>query len=185
MSTVYNPFRYALAASSVASAYTVRNSTPTEPSGAGIFDLLKEGLGVVGRARESIPTYLQLVPFGSDANNETIGLQVFGWTPTVPTAGLVTTTPIYIPQHIATLGLTLCARTFSDYAANYFLVDTLSVVKGPADNGIWSSMLDTAGGSNEAVGSMIIHTRGCRYISFDPIVVTGAAANCLWRPFEF
>lgn len=173
------PFRYAFATNSTSGSFTVQNGTSTEPSGDGVVDLLSANLGV--GAGIYVPSYLQLVPFLVGADNDTAGLKIYGYTPTIPT-DLVTDTALYVPQLLAHLTLTACARTFSGHTASAFFCDTIVVTKGPADNAKWLSVISPA---DDSVASIILNTRGCRYIKFDvDLLVTPTAANCLWRPVE-
>lgn len=174
------PFRSALAANATTTNFTDYNATSTEPSGTGIIDLGSHayGFGAVGY----IPTFLQLMPFGTDADDETFDMRVYGYSPTVAT-DLVTDTTLYIPQLLLDVSVSLCARTFSDHTANAFLVDTLTVNIGAADNAEWRSLISPGAVENTA-GSVLINTRGCRYIRFDFDLITAAAANCLWRPLD-
>lgn len=179
------PFRYAFATNATTTSFTAQNATATEPSGVGVFDLASPNLSVgttVVAPSERVATYLQLVPFLVGADNDTFGLKIYGFTPTVP-ADLVTDTALYIPQLLAHLTITAGARTFSDHTAACFLADTIVVTKGPADNAEWLSVISPA---DDSVASVILNTRGCRYIKFDvDLLVTPTAVNCLWRPVDF
>lgn len=181
MAALALPFRYALAANSTSADFTAQNATATEPTGVGVIDLMSEELGV-GEGDHHVPAYLQLVPFGTDAADETFDMRVYGFTPTVPT-DLVTDTAIYIPQLLLDMTVTLSAITFSGHAANTFLADTFVINDGAgAETNIWQNAINPA---EDLVGSIILHTRGCRYIKFDWDLGTAATANCLWRPVEF
>lgn len=175
MATQANVFRKALATNATSTSFTAQNATTTEPTGVGVFDLggLPYGNPVF------VPTCLQLVPFGTAADNKTFDMRLWGFSPTSDS------TPIYIPQLLLDISVTLCAITATPIAANTFLADTIVVNKGPADNAEWRSLISNA---NDTVASVLIHTRGCRYIKFDFDADAGAAAstdcNCLWRPTE-
>lgn len=174
-------FRYALAANATSTSFTDYNATSTEPSGVGVIDLLSASLGV--GAGLHVPRYLQLIPFGTDGANDTFDMRVYGYNATVPT-DLVTDTALYIPQLLLDVSVVLGARTFSDHAANTFLADTLTVNDGAADNAAWRSLIDC---QEDMVASVLIHTRGCRYIRFDFDLVGAQEAvsmNCLWRPMD-
>lgn len=174
------PFRSVFATNATTTSFTVQDGTSTEPSGAGVLDLLSASLGVGTGVH--VPTYLQLVPFIIGADNDTAGLKIYGYSPTVP-ADLVTDTTLYVPQLLAHLTLTAGARTFSDHTAAAFFADTIVVTKGSADNAEWLSVISPA---DDSVASIILNTRGCRYIKFDvDLLVTPTAANCLWRPCDF
>lgn len=177
------PFRYALATNFVApNGFTAQNATATEPSGTGVIDLLNPDLGI-GVSGYRVPTYLNLVFFGTSADDQTFDARVYGYSPTLPT-DLVTDTAIYIPQLLLDVSAILSAITFSDHAASTFLADTLTVNDGSADNGPWQALISPA---ENLVASILIHTRGCRYIKFDfdCNIPTAASANCMYRPIEF
>lgn len=181
MATAVTQFRYALATNSTSTAFTAQNATSTEPSGTGIIDLGETSNGVGNP--QFVPTYLQLIPFGTAADNKTFDMRVYGYSATVPT-DLVTDTALYIPQLLLDVSVVLSAITFSDHAASTFLADTLTVNDGAADNGIWRSLIDC---QEDMVASVLIHTRGCRYIKFDWDLAGASEAtsmNCLWRPVE-
>ena len=169
------PFRYAQAANSTSTAFTDFNATSTEPSGTGIFDLTAVPYG----NNNSVPTWLQLVPFGAGSDDQTFDMRVYGYTETVP-ADLVTDTKLYIPQLLLDISCTMCARTFSDHAASTFLVDTITVNDGAADNG-WRSLIDC---QENMAASVVIHSRGCRFLRFDFDMTGATSGNCLWRGFE-
>lgn len=179
MTTTCLPFRYALATNSVATSFTAQNATATEPTGVGVFDLGAEPYG----NRNAVPSYLQLIPFGTDGADDTFDMRVYGYSETVPT-DLVTDTKLYIPQLLLDVSVVLGARTFSDHAANTLLADTLTVNDGAADNGPWRSLIDC---QEDMVASIIVATRGCRYIKFDWDLVGAQEAvsmNCLWRALD-
>lgn len=181
MASIAEPFRYAFASpGSTSGSFSARNATSTEPSGDGIIDLESEQLGAGWHGK--VPAYLLLVPFGTGANNDTFDMRVYGYSATIPT-DLVTDTKLYIPQLLCDVSATMSAITFSDYAADTFLVDTLTLNDGATDNGPWLSIVSPA---EDMVGNIIIHTRGCRYIRFEfDLLVTPTHANCMWRPIEF
>ncbi len=177
------PFRYALATNSTSTGFTAQNTTTTEPSGTGVIDLGGDSLSVGNK--EQVPTYLQLIPFGTDGANDTFDMRVYGYNPTVATSGLVSTAKIYIPQLLLDVSVVLGATTFSHHAANTLLADQITVNDGAADNSEWRSLIDC---QEDMVASVIIHTRGCRYIKFDWDLAGAQEAvsmNCLWRPIDF
>lgn len=173
-------FRPALATNATGTTYTVRNTTTTEPSGAGVFDLFDIAVGVGGRG--TIPEWLQLVPFGTAADNKTFAMRLTGYNATIPTASLAA---IYIPQLLLDISVTLCGITATDIAASTFLADTIAVNSGGSDGGGFRSLINAVTNSADTPASVLVHTRGCRYIRFDFDADAGASAstdcNCLWR----
>lgn len=185
------PFRYALAANSTATtALAALPALSAEPSGAGYFDLARADFvagATAGPINERIPAYLQLLPFAECANDESWAIRVTGYTPTIPTAGLVLTTAIYVPQllcHLTVIAAT--GMTIAQHTAASLFCDTITVTKGPADNAEWGSVVSPADGVSPA--HYIVNTKGCRYIRFEfdrDITGTATSVNCLWRPVEF
>ena len=186
MAVTNNPFRYALATNSTASAFVVQNETSVAPSGDGIIDLASPAFGV--GTIQQLPAFINLIPFGVDAadlDNRTFSMRVYGFSSVVPTSGLVNTGTLYIPQLIWDMTGTTSLRTFSDHAAHTYFADVVTTLVGPTDSSAWTSRINS--GSN-LIASAIFHTRGSRYIKIEPIVTLATAAtsiNCLWRAFDF
>lgn len=184
------PFRYALAANSTSTAaLAALPALSAEPTDAGYFDLAKADFvsGSTASVNERIPTFLQLLPFGVCSDNDSWAVRLTGYTPTIPTAGLVLETAIYVPQLLCHLTVIAAANmTIAQHAASSLFCDTITVTKGPADNAEWGSVISPADGVSPA--SAIVNTRGCRYIRFEfdrDIVGTATSVNCLWRPVDF
>lgn len=181
-----HPFRYALAANSTAtSALAALPALSAAPSGTGYFDLGDIANGI-GSASE-VPQYLELFPFAECANDDSWAIRLTGYTPTIPTEGLVLTTAIYVPKllcHLTVIAAT--GMTIAQHTAGSLFCDTITVTKGPADNAEWGSVISPADGVSPA--SYIVNTRGCRYIRFEfdsNITGTPVGVNCLWRPCDF
>lgn len=167
-------FHTALTTNSTSTAFTAQNATTTEPSGTGKFDLFS----TLYRGQNGVPEWLKLIPFGTNGADDTFDMRVYGWNATDAA------TPIYVPQLLADVSVVLSAITFTPYAADTFLADAITVNDGSADNGPWQSVISPA---EDLVASIIIPTRGCRYISFDWDLAgaqEGASMNCLWMPLD-
>lgn len=165
------PFRLARATNSAAADWTAQNAGALPSL---YIDLLDPHVGKGG----SIPEHLALMPYGSNADNETFDMRVYGW-------NLVLDEAIYVPQLLLDVTCTLCALTITDLGASHFLVDTIVVNDGSADTddpGGQGDFLDTISPAEDLPGSIVLHTRGCRYIAWDFKLGTAAAMNCLWRP---
>ena len=89
-------FTKARTTDSASTAFTAKIPTVTMPSGSGIHDLSggRSGGG-------SVPSYLQLVPYGKDTNNDTFNMRLWGWNSTSDA------TPLYSPQLLLDLSLVL------------------------------------------------------------------------------
>lgn len=183
--------RYALAATalvtgnSTSADFTALTATTTAPSGAGVVDLGAVPFG----SPAYVPSYVLLMPFGVGAANTTFSMRLQGYSLTLPTTGLlepVATGVIYIPQLLVEVAVTLSANTFTDYGTTTALADVLTIAAGAgaADNGSWRSLVSADIVVNTP-GSIIVHTRGCRYLKWDWDLGTATSMNCLWRPFDF
>ena len=174
------PFRYALVTNATTTTYAVLVVTTTEPTGTGVFDmgLVANGVGDLTQ----VPSYIELVPYGVGADTKTFNMRVTGFNATNDA------TKIYVPQLITEITCTLSGViTGTPLIASALMVDTIVVNKGPIDNGVWRSFTSPA---NDTAASLILHTRGCRYLTFDFDIDAGGGsavtnANCLWRPFDF
>jgi hypothetical protein len=161
--------RKALDTNSTSADFTAKNTQATEPSGAGVFDLFEEGYNV----GLDVPRWIKLIPFGTDGDNDTFDMRLYGW-------NKVRGSDIYVPQLLIDLSVVLCARTATTIAASTFLADTLTINDGPAADGTFRNLIDC---QEDMVASVLVDTRGCRWIEFDWDLAGAQAAasmNCLW-----
>lgn len=166
-------FRSALATSSTATAFTAQTPTATEPTGDGVFDLLDSDLGWGGGV--NVPSWLQLVPYGTNGDNDTFDFRVWGYSEG-PSG-------VYIPQILLDVSVVLGNIAATGLGANNFLADTLTVNDGAADNGFVSLV----SGAEDLASHVLVHTKGCRYIKFDWDLAgaqEGVSMNCLLRPVD-
>lgn len=168
MTATANALRKALTTNSTATSFTAKNATTTKPSGAGIFDLLAVDVNV---SSQGMAKFIQLIPFGTNGDNDTFDMQLWGWSKTTDT------TPVWVPQLLVELNVVLCAATQGE--ADTYLADTLTIAKGDAD----ASKISPAGTSN-FVASILVHLRGCELIEFEFDLAGGQEAvscNSYWR----
>lgn len=169
MSTV-RELQAALAANSTATSFSAKIPTVTQPTGAGVWDLLdasnrnKDG----GTAK-----YVQLIPYGTDANNETFDMRLWGWNKTADA------TPVWIPQLLLEVQCTLGNIDAAAIAASHFMVDTIVIVEG--DTAGAEGLINTAA---DTPASILVRLRGVELIEFAFDLTGGAAANCLWRTLD-
>lgn len=166
-------FRSALTTSSTSTSFTAQVLTTTEPSGDGVFDLLSPALGWGGGSY--VPNWLQLVPYGTNGDNDTFDFRVWGYS-----EGPSST---YVPQLLLDVSVVLGAATATPLAANTFLADTVTINDGAID-GVFRNHVDA---QEDLVASIIVHTKGCRYIKFDWDLAgaqEGVTMNCLVRPVD-
>ena len=174
--TLCLPFRKALTTNSTSTGFTAQVVTTTEPTGDGVFNLLSTATGWGGGYR--VPSYFELIPFGTDGANDTFDMRVWGYNK------IEGSTAIYVPFLLVDLSVILGAATATPIAANTLLADTLTVNDGPADNGPWRVLIDA---QEDLVASATIFTFGCQYLKFDWDLAGGqeaASMNCLFRPVE-
>lgn len=176
-------FRKALDTNSTNAAFTAKTPTTTEPTGDAVLNLLSDDLAV--HLGLNVPTWLLLLPYGTNGNNDTFDMRVWGWNPTADA------TPVYIPQILLDVSVILGDIAATAIAADTFLADTFTLNDGAADldgafeQSPWVSVLSPA---EDLAGTIQLHTRGCQYIEFDFDLAggqEGVSMNCLWRPVEF
>ena len=171
---VLKRFQKAISTNSTSTAFTAQVPTTTVPSG---IDLMTE---VIREGRDSfrVPNLIQVVPFGTNGNNDTFDMRVFGWSATDDS------TTVYMPQLLADVSVVLGNIDGAAIAADTFIADTLTVNDGAADNGPWRTVTDC---QEDLPASFIVHTKGCRYITFDWDLAGGQEAvsmNAYWRSLD-
>lgn len=166
------PLRKAQSSNSTDAAFSAKIPTLTEPTGTGVFDLLSKDVALGQNA--SIPRHVLINPYGTDANDETFSLRLWGWSKTQDS------TPLYIPTLITELAVTLGNISAAAIGANHFMADTITVTDGAAE-GPGRSVISPEG---DVGASALIHLLGCRYIEFAFMLGTGAAMNAYWRGLD-
>lgn len=173
MSATALPLRQAMDANSTATAFTAKIPVATKPSGTGVFDVFAAALGIA--TAHCLPKFLQVIPFGTDADGETFDLRVWGWS-------RVLGGNLWVPQLLTQLAVTLGNVSGAAIGTNHFLSDTLVATDGAvADSGTGTSILSP---ENDTPASALIHLRGCELIEFDFDLGTAAAANAYWRAMD-
>jgi hypothetical protein len=165
------PLRRALTANSAATSFTAKIPVAVEPSGAGVFDLFDRDLGFA--IDTYIPRGIQVIPFGTDANDETFDMRVWGWSK-------VHAADLWIPQMLGDLTVTLGNIAATAIGADHFLSDTIVVNEGSAE----TTSTDLVSTADDTPASVILYLRGCQLIEFDFDLTGGAAANCYFRPVD-
>lgn len=178
-----HPFKAVLTANSTSTGFTAQNTTTTDPAGTtGVIDLL-EGSSKF-QYSGNVPSWVQLMPFGTNGENDTFDMRVYGLN------AILGATPIFVPQLLLDVSVILSALTATHIAADTFLADTFVLNDGAADldgafeQSPWVSVISPA---EDLPGSILLHTRGCRYLKFDWDLAggqEGVSMNCLWRPAE-
>ena len=128
-------------------------------------DLAEKHLCSAGRA----PDWLQVVPFGTNSDNDLFNLRVWGWSK-------VHAETLWVPQLLAQFAVTV--GNIAQGTANTFMADTITKTYGGDDIDIISPAADVT-------GSALLHLRGHSLIEFDFDLDTGAAAmNAWWRTID-
>ena len=166
---VSHPFKSVLSTNSTATSFTAKTPTTTKPSGDAVLDLFNIGHSL----GEHIPEELVLIPYGTDANDETFDMRVWGWSRDVTDPNDV----IWIPVLIIELNCTLGNITFTDKGASHFLVDTLVEAAGDTTGVV------TVSPANDTAARCVVPTDGAQLLEFDFDMILAAGANCLYRVF--
>jgi hypothetical protein len=134
-------------ADSTSASFPTRIPTTTEPTGDGVIDLLAAAGGT-----RVVPTWLDIVPYGTTTADQTFKVRVVGWrkvgTLWVPTTLLEFTATLGTATGVsgATLGTTyLFADTVGDPATGKGAIGVDCQPTSPADNTVASYMVDTRG----------------------------------------
>lgn len=166
-----NELQRALANNSTSNAaFATKVPVAAKPSNAGFFPASDAALGRRLGMSSFGPRRLLVVPFGTDAANETFDMRVWGWSK-------VSEANLWIPHLIADLAVTLGAIAATEVGANHLLADTIVVTKAEP-NIIVSSP------ANDTPGFALMHLHGVQFLDFEFKVGTAAAANCYWRTVD-
>jgi hypothetical protein len=177
MSCTAIPLRRALSTNSTDTSFSAKNATETRPSGAGVFDLLDSDLGL--SSGSNVPSYIELIPYGADADTETFDMRLWGWK-VLPAAEAPDGRDVWVPIMLADVSCTLTSATATPLMADNFLCDTLVLNEGAAD-GAFTSIITTA---DDTTASLLVHTRGCQLIEFAFDLTGAESVNCLWTAVD-
>jgi hypothetical protein len=123
--TYQHQYRPARSSNSTDASFPSRVATATQPTGEGVLDLF--GLGGGQRVQA-----VKVVPFGSDAANETFKVRVLGWTQTSGSS-------LWVPSALTELTCTLATPTGvsgHDVADTDFFCDAITIDVGTAAQGV-------------------------------------------------
>lgn len=171
-----NRFIKAVSTNSAATSFTAKIPTvtaKTTDAATGVYDLLDPSLGYTHLAHNT-SRFIQIVPFGTNGNDDTFNMRVWGWSNTNDTI------PVYVPQLIAQLAVVLGNISGAAIAADTYMADTITLTYGDSTSPIIAP-------ANDLTASIILHNRGCRYIEFDWDLAgaqEGTGMNAFWRPFD-
>jgi hypothetical protein len=162
------PFYKALATNSTATGFAAKIPKATEPSGDGIHNLQIKPHGLTSGG----PGYLQLVPMGTDGDNDTFDMRVYGWR-------RVHDATLWVPFLLADISVVLGNISGAAVGTGVFMADTITLNDGvPA--GVFSGLNSAA---EDLTSFLVVHTMGAQYIEFDFDLTggqEGVAMNCLF-----
>ena len=142
----------ALTTNSTSNAYTALSPTGTEPTSDGTWPMITDGV-VASR-------YLRILPICLGGNNNTFGMQLWGWS----RIGLDVNTLLWIPELLLEVTNTACVQTGVSgrlvLATEYF-VDTITVVAGSVGEG--GEIVTPA---NDQIGHIKVRMKGVRKFQF-------------------
>lgn len=153
-------------------SFAAKIPTVTEPTGAGIIDL------ATGQVMHN---NLFLIPFGTDADNETFDMRIIGWRK----ASLSGSADIWLPIPLLQVSCTLSDDMLGVAAAallnTEFLADTITAAVAFTEYAGISYQLSSP--ANDTPAHILLDCKGCKKIEvlFD---LTGAAgANAFYGTF--
>jgi hypothetical protein len=174
MSATCHPLRRALTTNSTSTSFTAKIPTATKPAGTGVWDLFDRGVGLA--IDTYMPKFINVIPFGTNGDNDTFEMRVWGWKQVALTE--TTDEGLWIPFLLAELGVTLGNIDGSAIAANTFMADTITVNEGTVEE------ISTA---DDTVASILVHLRGASKFQFS-FDLAGAqeatGANCYWAVMD-
>jgi hypothetical protein len=169
MPTTATPNKKAQASNSAATGFqSTFLPTATLPTRAGFHTL-----DFTGETRGS---FVWVQPFGTDANNETFDMRVWGWS---LTQGL--STPLYIPMLLGEFNVTLGNIAATEIAANTFIADT--IVAAGTDGIYVDGAANIFSPANDRPAYFELDLKGSQYIEFDFDSTASATSNAFWRLF--
>jgi hypothetical protein len=161
--------RKALSTNSASTSFTQKIPTATEPTGTGVWDVFDRdhGLGLTPCSK----SWLYLIPFGGNANDETFDMRIWGWSE-------VKGETLWIPTLLWDVSVILGNISGTAIAANMLMADTLTSNDGAAET-TYRNLFDV---QEDLGASALIHLMGVRKFEFDfDLTGTADAANCFWR----
>ena len=168
MTTPANHWVPVLSTDSTDTAFSGKTPTATKPSGGGVIDFLSADVGEsIG---DQIPDFIVVKPYGTDANNETFDMRVWGWS---LNRSQSIWEPILIIEANVTLGNISVARPAG--GTTYYDADTIVEAKGDTDT------VRTVSPANDLSAYMVIDPIGSQMLEFTFDLTGAAAANALYR----
>ena len=166
-------FRRALTTSSAETPYTAKVPTATEPAHSAANGLFDVSNGLIGGGDGAhAPKFIQIVPFGTAADDDQFSFQLWGW-------NKVAGASLWIPQLLVEATAVLSTVSGTAIAADTLMADTITITKGAADTSL-NSVIVTS--NNLGPASILCHLRGVQKIEFEFDMLTGGdSGNLYWR----
>ena len=161
MDTFIQKFAKVRATNSTAVSFTNGQATLTQPSGAGILTPPTTGQFTRG--------VLQVVPYGSGSDDNTINVRVRGWRPTENNLWI----PVMLVQAACTLGASVGVAA-SDVLDTERFADTVTL--SLANTGVDCQAVSPA---NDSVAHFVVDTKGFPLVEVLLAVGTATSANAL------
>jgi len=161
MDAFVQKFTKVRAANSTDSSYPSRVPTLTQPSGAGVISPPRTG--------EYSRGVMQIIPYGTDAADETFNIRIIGWRQTGGNLFI----PVKLAELSCTLGSAVGVAT-ADVDQTQFFADTIGVTFG--NDGVDVENLSP---TDNTVASAIVDTKGCPYVEILFDMNAAASANAL------
>jgi hypothetical protein len=168
MTTPANHWVPVLSTDSTDTSFTGKKPTATKPSGDGVIDLLSADVGEsIG---DQVPDFVVVKPYGTDDNDETFDMRVWGWS---FNRSQSIWEPILIIEVNVQLGDLDVARPTG--GTTYYDADIIVEAKGDTDTA------RTVSPDNNLSAYMVIDPIGSQMLEFTFDLTGAAAANALYR----
>lgn len=146
-------------------AYPTIVATATAPSGSGVIDVYSAASGATRR-------YIKLIPFGTDAADETFVILVTGWS---------YTGDLWVPSTLCEVTCTMGTKTgvaAKTVINTEYFADTLALVGTSGNSGVSVELLSPA---DNTIAHLVIDVKGNRYVQVSAKAGTGVNGNALYQ----
>lgn len=165
-------FRKALATDSTATSLAAKAPTTTAPSGDGIHHMFDEGYGFSAPLTVCVPDSVVIQPFGTDAADETMLMELWGW-------NKVYAEDLYLPQLLIQVTATL--GNIAEGSTDTYIADTIAITSNYVEADTSRTFNITP--ANDDAASIEVPIRGCEWIEFSFSRNSSSATNnAYWRP---
>ena len=172
MATEAQQMKAAVSTVATSTSFTAKTPTTTKPSGGnGVVDLFAFDTGQSQGAH--VPDHMVVNPYGTDANNETFDMRVWGWSRNVNDSS---STPTWEPFLIIEVNVILGnISTTARESATTYDADTITAERGDTET------VRIVSPGDDLSAYFIADITGCELIEFDFDMTGTAGANALYR----